>query len=122
MTCFHLYPSTENFQQAAQDYKEALTRKTAILPADHRELAEANYKLALALEFVESIQESIECVKAAVQILELHVANNNSTDITEVQGLLPDMKQKVKIISSFFCEKINTHAVLFTTLLNSSKN
>eukprot|EP00842_Homolaphlyctis_polyrhiza_P000311 jgi/Hompol1/1280/HPOL_001157-RA len=61
-----------NFDQAIADFLAALKIKQECLSADDRQLAEAHYKLALALEHSENIEDAIEQVNKTVTVLQMH--------------------------------------------------
>jgi hypothetical protein len=64
----------ENFDQAVLDYKEAVTLLKAILRASDRRLAEAHYKLALALEYGDKLQEAMDELTLVVATLNARIA------------------------------------------------
>lgn len=106
---------TEKFAEALEDYKKALAIKHEILSEDDRQLAEAHYKYALALEFVPNesekagaeIQKAIDVLKKRKATLEEKdqgkgkgKAKATETDaddkeIAELQELIPEMELKV---------------------------
>jgi hypothetical protein len=82
------------------------------LAEDDRELAEAHYKYALALEFsTEKSDQAIPQLENAIAVLNKRIAsleasqkgkekegegNNASKEIDEINELIPDMKLKVR--------------------------
>ena len=99
----------ENFDQAVQDFKEAVLLKEKALPEGHRELAEAHYKFALALEYSEALEEALVEVVKSVEILKKKMeqlkANLNAeaeTEVKEIEALFPDMEAKVRSIYCVF--------------------
>lgn len=101
---------TENFDQATQDFKEAIVLKEKILPEGHRELAEAHYKFALALEYSEALEEALEQVKMTIEILKKKIEQLKAgvqdaeveKEIKEIEALFPEMEAKVFWNSSLF--------------------
>ncbi|KAG0379420.1 hypothetical protein BGX24_000509 [Mortierella sp. AD032] len=84
---------SENFEQAVNDYREAITIKEARLDADDRQLAEAHYKLALALEY--SPNES------ALAQEHIHKASNVLKDrIQKLNALLASGKGKARAVDA----------------------
>ncbi|KAH6560013.1 hypothetical protein BSLG_010471 [Batrachochytrium salamandrivorans] len=63
-----------NFEQAITDFLTALRIKEESLSGDDRELAEAHYKLALALEYSEQTEDAIEQVTQTIDVLQKHLA------------------------------------------------
>lgn len=80
---------SENFEQAVADFREALLVKEARLEADDRQLAEAHYKLALALEFSPAeANKASEHITKAIGVLKLRIEKLN--------GLLGSGKGKAR--------------------------
>ena len=80
---------SENFEQAVNDYREAITIKEARLEPDDRQLAEAHYKLALALEYSPTESELAQ--------EHIHKASNVLKDrIQKLNGLLASGKGKAR--------------------------
>ncbi|KAG0299499.1 hypothetical protein BGZ97_003679, partial [Linnemannia gamsii] len=84
---------SENFEQAVTDYREAITVKEARLEADDRQLAEAHYKLALALEYSPT--------ESALAQEHIHKASNVLKDrIQKLNGLLASGKGKARAVDA----------------------
>ncbi|KAF9906417.1 hypothetical protein EC991_000664 [Linnemannia zychae] len=84
---------SENFEQAVNDYREAITIKEARLEPDDRQLAEAHYKLALALEYSPA--------ESALAQEHIHKASNVLKDrIQKLNGLLASGKGKARAIDA----------------------
>ncbi|KAG0294430.1 hypothetical protein BGZ96_001158 [Linnemannia gamsii] len=84
---------SENFEQAVTDYREAITVKEARLEADDRQLAEAHYKLALALEYSPT--------ESALAQEHIHKASNVLRDrIQKLNGLLVSGKGKARAVDA----------------------
>lgn len=82
---------SENFEQAVTDYREAIAVKEARLEADDRQLAEAHYKLALALEYSPT--------ESALAQEHIHKASNVLKDrIQKLNGLLVSGKGKARAV------------------------
>ena len=73
------------------------------MEACHRELAEAHYKFALALEYSEAPEEALKEVNVTIDILNkkmeqlkaLTLSEEVEKEIKEIQSLFPDMEAKV---------------------------
>ncbi|KAF8949422.1 hypothetical protein BGZ47_003834 [Haplosporangium gracile] len=84
---------SENFEQAVNDYREAITIKEARLEADDRQLAEAHYKLALALEYSPTESELTQ--------EHIHKASNVLKDrIQKLNELLASGKGKARAVDA----------------------
>lgn len=104
----------ENFEQAVQDYKASLALKVDMLGNDDRQLAEAHYKLAVALEYTPSSSEAVTQVEKAMAVLRNRLAVLDKTaeadtddekalhaEMREINSLFPEMEAKVCFLS--FC-------------------
>ncbi|KAJ3114253.1 hypothetical protein HK100_001725 [Physocladia obscura] len=97
---------------AVEDFFKAVAIKTARLAPDDRELAEANYKLALAYEFAKNFDKAVECSHKVISVLEMKLKSlkdistiNDSynteknervrNEILDIEGLLPDIHSKI---------------------------
>ncbi|RKP07983.1 hypothetical protein THASP1DRAFT_30202 [Thamnocephalis sphaerospora] len=60
---------SENFEQAVQDYGEALQIKTKLYANDDRRLAEAYYKHALSFEYTNKKDQAVEQLGAVADVL-----------------------------------------------------
>ena len=117
--------SLGNWQQAIDDYTRAAEIKKEILEDDNREIAEAYYKLALALEFSKQFISARDNARFVVTVLNKKLANLKEKtaagpaqgeedmhatllrEIEDIEGLLPDMQSKV-----FWCiNLINDHGM-----------
>ncbi|CAO3567836.1 unnamed protein product [Mortierella alpina] len=119
---------SENFEQAVADFREAITVKEARLEPDDRQLAEAHYKLALALEYSptesdkaqEHIHKATTVLKARIQKLNDLLASGKgkarATDATEnetmmakelveLHELVGEMDQKVQDLIANMAKK-----------------
>ncbi|KAI9309432.1 hypothetical protein BJ944DRAFT_236121 [Cunninghamella echinulata] len=113
---------TEKFSAALPDFRKAIDIKESILKPDDRQLAEAHYKYALALELSsDSVEEALQelkkastVLKARIQTLESGDANENDggkgkgkpvlsedakKEIAEIQELVTDMEEKITELS-----------------------
>ena len=108
----------ENFDQAVVDFTSAVAIKQSLLPEHHRERAEAHYKLALAYEYSEQIEQAIDQVHLSLNVLQKRLetlqhsdegkgketANISSEDtekeVKEIQALFPEMEDKVFDVDS----------------------
>lgn len=104
----------EKFNEALVDYEKAIQIKENVLDDDDRELAEAHYKYALALEFsTEKADQAVPELKKAVAVLkkrleslelgqgkgkgkETELDSKVKEEIKEIQELIPDMELKVR--------------------------
>lgn len=113
---------TEKFNEALSDYEKAIEIKQSVLEDDNRELAEAHYKYALALEFsTEKADQALPELQKAVNVLKKRISNleagegkgkgkGKATDldekavkeIKEINELIPDMELKVSLIRLLF--------------------
>ncbi|ORZ28394.1 hypothetical protein BCR41DRAFT_316985 [Lobosporangium transversale] len=110
---------SENFDQAVADFREAILIKEARLEPDDRQLAEAHYKLALALEYSptesdktqEHIHKAITVLKARIQKLNGLLASGKgkaratdeneseskmAKELIELHELIGEMDQKIQ--------------------------
>ncbi|KAL5035564.1 hypothetical protein BDV3_005459 [Batrachochytrium dendrobatidis] len=83
-----------NFEQAITDFLTALRIKEETLDSDDRELAEAHYKLALALEYSEQIEDAIVQVTQTTTVLEKHLHKLTNRDAVTENGDGADIKGK----------------------------
>ncbi|KAJ3312325.1 hypothetical protein HDV04_003218 [Boothiomyces sp. JEL0838] len=100
---------SENFEQATKDYETALALKKEHFANNHRELAEAHFKLALSFEYSEMNEEACEQVNLAMEALhkrieELLPPNSKGKEplskeiekeVNEIQGFLADLDLKL---------------------------
>lgn len=112
----------EKFDQALPDYRKALEIKKELLDQGDRQLAEAHYKLALALEFsTNEGDQAGEEIKNAIQVLKKRIesiqsdttkdeeddvkgkgkatatpaAADDNKEVKEIKQLIVDMEEKV---------------------------
>lgn len=103
---------TEKFDASLADYEKAIEIKEKYLEDHNRELAEAYYKFALALEFSSEksdraapyLQKSSDVLKKRLETLK-KLKDAESTEevkkeIKEIEELLPDMKLKIEELST----------------------
>ncbi|KAG0240157.1 hypothetical protein BGW41_007139 [Actinomortierella wolfii] len=121
---------SENFEQAVSDYREAVKIKEARLDEDDRQLAEAHYKLALALEYSPSeahlaqdhIHKASTVLRNRIQRLGGLLANTKgksratdasetetkmSKELVELHELLGEMEQKSQEVAANLANKAN---------------
>ncbi|KAI8991604.1 hypothetical protein BDF20DRAFT_811061 [Mycotypha africana] len=114
---------TEKFNEALADYEKAIEIKERLLKNDNRELAEAHYKYALALEFsteksdqaIPELQKVIDVLNKRLEALEKAKNSNDEgkgkekatetdesvvKEISEIRELIPDMKLKIEELST----------------------
>ncbi|CDS13479.1 hypothetical protein LRAMOSA05655 [Lichtheimia ramosa] len=113
---------TEKFDQALPDYRKALEIKKELLDQGDRQLAEAHYKLALALEFsTNEGDQAGEEIKNAIQVLKKRIesiqsdttkeeedvkgkgkatSNDDNKEVKEIKQLIVDMEEKVEELTS----------------------
>lgn len=101
------------------DYEKAIQIKQSVLEEDNRELAEAHYKYALALEFstekadqaLPELQKAVAVLKKRIEALEAgegkgkgkEAATSDNSDLSEkaqeeikeIKEIIPDMELKV---------------------------
>ncbi|KAF9916747.1 hypothetical protein BX616_002925, partial [Lobosporangium transversale] len=107
---------SENFDQAVADFREAILIKEARLEPDDRQLAEAHYKLALALEYSPTESDKTqEHIHKAITIQDL--LNNQAKKSIEGQtpaemlSMLSQQVQPVNDINNLIKPKPNKPAV-----------
>ncbi|KAI7883693.1 hypothetical protein K492DRAFT_175028 [Lichtheimia hyalospora FSU 10163] len=124
---------TEKFDQALPDYRKALEIKKKLLDQSDRQLAEAHYKLALALEFSTSEEDQAgEEIKNAIQVLKKRIesiqsdatkdddvkgkgkatSTDDSKEVKEIKQLIVDMEEKVEDLTSRQEKQKETEALL----------
>lgn len=105
----------EKFNEALADYEKAIDIKKSVLDDDNRELAEAHYKYALALEFssdkadqaLPELQKAVAVLKKRIETLEAgegkgkgkqvaDLSKKAQDEISDIKELIPDMELKVK--------------------------
>ncbi|CAO3620639.1 unnamed protein product [Mucor fragilis] len=113
---------TEKFNEALSDYEKAIEIKQSVLEDDDRELAEAHYKYALALEFsTEKADQALPELQKAVNVLKKRISNleaggdgskgkgkGKATDVDEkaleevkeINELIPDMELKIEELTT----------------------
>ncbi|KAI8641323.1 hypothetical protein BD408DRAFT_368430 [Parasitella parasitica] len=113
---------TEKFNDALSDYEKAIEIKQAVLQDDNRELAEAHYKLALALEFsTERADQALPELQKAVDVLKKRISNLETgegkgkgkgkatataldqpvlDEIKDINELIPDMELKIEELAT----------------------
>ena len=94
----------EKFNEALSDYEKAIEIKKSVLEEDNRELAEAHYKYALALEFsTEKADQALPELQKAVAVLKKRIETlssdqNAKDEIAEINEIIPDMELKVSVL------------------------
>ncbi|KAI9266996.1 hypothetical protein BY458DRAFT_540356 [Sporodiniella umbellata] len=103
---------TEKFDASLIDFEKAIAIKEKYLENDNRELAEAYYKFALALEFssektdgaVPNLQKAIDVLNKRLDLLKKIEGAEKTVEvekeIKEIEDLVPDMKLKVEELST----------------------
>ncbi|GAN07134.1 nuclear autoantigenic sperm protein isoform X2 [Mucor ambiguus] len=113
---------TEKFNEALSDYEKAIEIKQSVLEDDNRELAEAHYKYALALEFsTEKADQALPELQKAVDVLKKRISNLEAggdgskgkgkgkasdideralEEIKEINELIPDMELKIEELAT----------------------
>lgn len=93
---------SENFSSAVDDIKKGLEILKSIPETDARILAETHYKLGIALstnsqvdEGIESFNESMEILKKKIKELEEEDGEKNKDEIKQMQGLIPEIVEKI---------------------------
>ncbi|KAF9318331.1 hypothetical protein BG003_011430 [Podila horticola] len=138
---------SENFEQAVADFREALLVKEARLEADDRQLAEAHYKLALALEFSPAeANKASEHITKAIGVLKLRIEKLNgllgsgkgkarandasesetqmAKELLELHEFVGEMEQKIQDLASNQANKPledPSQVALFNQMLNAQK-
>lgn len=111
---------TEKFNEALTDYEKAIQIKQSVLEEDNRELAEAHYKYALALEFstekadqaLPELQKAVAVLKKRIETLEAgegkgkgkeaesDLSEKAQEEIKEIKEIIPDMELKIEELST----------------------
>ncbi|CAO3691009.1 unnamed protein product [Rhizopus stolonifer] len=103
---------TEKFDASLADYEKAIEIKEKYLEDHNRELAEAYYKFALALEFSSEkpdraapyLQKSIDVLNKRLETLkklkDAEPTEEVKKEVKEIEELLPDMELKVEELST----------------------
>ncbi|KAI7871093.1 hypothetical protein BDF14DRAFT_1950639 [Spinellus fusiger] len=116
---------TERFDDALTEYQQAIHIKKTHLSHDNRQLAEAHYKHALALEFsgqlplaLTEIENAVAVVKRRLSLLESSLSQDikgkgkskaddkvpgeeeTKKEMDEIRDILPDMEAKVEELKS----------------------
>ncbi|KAF9189816.1 hypothetical protein BGZ50_000564 [Haplosporangium sp. Z 11] len=138
---------SENFDQAVADFREAIKVKETRLEPDDRQLAEAHYKLALALEYSptepekaqEHIHKASTVLKARIQklngLLSSGKGKARATDVSEsetrmakelveLHELVGEMEQKVQDLITNQAKKPlegQTHIEMLNEMLNQKR-
>ena len=87
----------EKFDQAVGDYTSGLNLKQKILPAHSRQIAEAHYRLSLALDLtpgklayaVEQAEKAVASVDARLELLNKAQGKASDTDAAMVESMAP---------------------------------
>ncbi|KAG0037760.1 hypothetical protein BGZ82_001895 [Podila clonocystis] len=138
---------SENFEQAVADFREALLVKESRLEADDRQLAEAHYKLALALEFSPTeADKASEHITKAIGVLKLRIEKLNgmlgsgkgkarasdasesetqmAKELLELHEFVGEMEQKIQDLATNQASKPledPSQVALFSQMLNAQK-
>ncbi|KAJ3114014.1 hypothetical protein HDU96_002658 [Phlyctochytrium bullatum] len=97
------------WSSAIEDFSEAVRIKEVLLTDTDRELAEAHYKLALALEFSGDLVKALEHTKVVVAVLERRLSHlresrtgdssvskqDVESEISDLEGLMPEVTGKL---------------------------
>lgn len=124
----------EKFDQALPDYRKALEIKKELLDQGDRQLAEAHYKLALALEFStnegdqagEEIKNAIQVLKKRIESIQSEAtkeeddakgkgkatSNDDNKEVKEIKQLIVDMEEKVSQAQEQILAARNAHLCL----------
>ncbi|KAI8147689.1 hypothetical protein BJV82DRAFT_596545 [Fennellomyces sp. T-0311] len=110
---------TEKFDSALSDYQKALEIKEEYLAEDDRQLAEAHYKYALALEFsTNEADKAGSQIKAAIEVFKKRIdtlgqqdqgkgkgkatesIESDSKEIKEIKELIQDLEEKLEELTN----------------------
>ncbi|KAI9339230.1 hypothetical protein BD770DRAFT_476761 [Pilaira anomala] len=114
---------TEKFNEALTDYEKAIEIKKGLLEEDNRELAEAHYKYALALELssdksdqaIPELQKAVAVLKKRIETLE-----PGSKEISEIKELIPDIEFKIEELSNRQASEKEAEAMLKAMLTGNN--
>ena len=104
----------EKFDGALPDYQKALEIKKECLQEDDRQLAEAHYKYALALEFsTNDADKAGSQIKAAIDVFKKRIDSleqqdqgkgkgkatetSDNKEVNEIKELIQDLEEKVQL-------------------------
>lgn len=140
---------TEKFNEALSDYEKAINIKKSLLEDDNRELAEAHYKYALALEFssekadqaLPELQKAVAVLKKRIETLEAsseevegkgkgkatattteNLSKKAQDEIAEIKEIIPDMELKIEELSNRQATEKEAEALLRAMLGAGSIN
>ncbi|KAI9473926.1 MAG: hypothetical protein EXX96DRAFT_621554 [Benjaminiella poitrasii] len=132
---------TEKFNEALVDYEKAIEIKQSVLEDNDRELAEAHYKYALALEFsteksdqaVPELKKAVEVLKKRLEALESNenskgkgkgketdLSKGASDEIKEIKEIIPDIELKIEELTSRQATEKEAEALLKAMLSQNS--
>ncbi|KAF9212036.1 hypothetical protein BGZ59_007302 [Podila verticillata] len=138
---------SENFEQAVADFREALLVKESRLESDDRQLAEAHYKLALALEFSPTeADKASEHITKAIGVLKQRIERLNgllgsgkgkarandasesesqmAKELVELHEFVGEMEQKIQDLATNQANKPledQAQTALYSQMLNAQK-
>ncbi|KAI8367820.1 hypothetical protein EDC96DRAFT_506172 [Choanephora cucurbitarum] len=116
---------TEKFNEALSDYEKAIEIKKSVLEETDRELAEAHYKYALALEFsTDKADQAVPELLKAVAVLEKRkekldsgkgkqkASETDNDEVKEMDELIADMRLKVEELTQRQASEKEAEAML----------
>ncbi|KAF7278672.1 nuclear autoantigenic sperm protein isoform X2 [Rhynchophorus ferrugineus] len=95
---------SENFPSAINDIKQGLDIQKELFSKDSRSVAETFYKLGIAYSTNSQIDEAVKCFESSLEYLKNRIktledikvmSQENKDEIEEIQGLIPDIEEKV---------------------------
>ncbi len=97
---------TEQFDNAVDEYSEALSTLAAFLPPYHRQLSELHMLIALALDFVpDAVARAVEHAEKAKEVLALKIeqleqlespSELDKRELAQIKELIGDVDMKVR--------------------------
>lgn len=124
----------ENYKQAVDDFNNCLELQKKHLAEDDRAMAEAHYQAGIALslenDFSEAVvrfQASVEVIQSRMQRLNRQIVDRESgtkiehddpfykeeNEIKDLEGLLPDIKEKIDDMREMKAEALKKMAEIF---------
>jgi HAT1-interacting factor 1 len=108
----------ENWDQAVSDFEKSIGFKTAVLEENSRELSEVYYKLALAYEYANKLEESHAQLVKSIDVLKRKIESLNTSITVEGKGKEPqtsdaaEVEQEIKELETILPD-IESKVILF---------
>jgi len=93
----------ENYAQAVEDLNSCLEKRKDKLPNDHRQIAEIQYQLGVALAYHEQYDEAVKYFNDAINVLTKYIETMKADtftsavgEIDELEKLIPEIREKIQ--------------------------